>query len=229
MTSKWRRRTFDAHGLTEYPAGPNLARRTRRKLYVTSPGFDNIGEILTSMNVDYELFTGLYDCTILFINCGTSDVVDPSALAEFVRGGGCVYASDHAEEVIARAFRGVFEFGGRLGGAGPVTADVIDPELKDLIGQRTKIEFDMGGWSILLGGGETLLEAACEEPRRTVPIMSYAEVGKGSIFYTCFHNKAQTSAEEKQLLRLLVVKQFSTTSRQTMAQTGRVMGISLGR
>jgi hypothetical protein len=57
--------------------------------------------------------------------------------------------------------------------------------------------------------------------------MAYAEYGEGSIFYTCFHNKAQISDREKGLLQLLVVKQFSTTSHQSFEQTGRALGLKI--
>lgn len=60
-----------------------------------------------------------------------------------------------------------------------------------------------------------------------LPIMASAEYGEGSVFYTCFHNKAQTSAREKRLLQLLVVEQFSTTSHQSFERTGRALGLSL--
>jgi hypothetical protein len=59
------------------------------------------------------------------------------------------------------------------------------------------------------------------------PIMAYAEHGEGSIFYTCFHNKAQTSDREKRLLQLLVVKQFSARSNQSFEQAGRSLGLAL--
>src|SRR5664279_1738297 len=95
MKSRWHRRVFDAVGLTEYPPGPNLVRLGAQKVYVTRPGNDNIGEILTSMDVEFLPFLGTFDCSLLFVNCGTPDQIDPGKLAEFVRAGGCLYASDH--------------------------------------------------------------------------------------------------------------------------------------
>ena len=37
---------------------------------MTSPGFDDIGEVLNTMGVTYEPFSGSYDCDLLFVNCG---------------------------------------------------------------------------------------------------------------------------------------------------------------
>ncbi|USI89650.1 hypothetical protein [Rhodococcus pyridinivorans] len=226
--SKWRRRVFDAVGVTEFPPGPNLARIGRQKVYVTRPGFDNIGEILGSMDVEFEPFDGNFDCSLLFVNCGTPDRVDAAALAEFVREGGCVYASDHADGLITEAFPGVFEFGGHAGSTGTVQADVIDPELRDILGSRIDVEFDTGAWTVLLGGRvETLLASRKGSQFGNLPLMAYAEVGKGAVFYTCFHNKAQTSEREKRLLQLLVVKQFSAKSHQSFEQAGRSLGLSM--
>lgn len=160
--SRWRRRVMDSAGITEYPPGPHLSRLGQQKVFVTRPGNDNIGEILTSMDVEFEAFQGSFDCSLLFVNCGTPDQVDPRALAEFVHNGGCVYASDHADTLIAQAFPGVFDFGGHSGGRGQVAADVIDPELRDVLGSRIEIEFDMGAWAVLRGGEGRVTSHVCE-------------------------------------------------------------------
>ena len=226
--SRWRRRVMDSTGVTEYPPGPHLSRLGQRKVFVTRPGNDNIGEILTSMGVEFEPFQGSFDCSLLFVNCGTPDHIDPGALAEFVHRGGCVYASDHADVLVAKAFSGVFDFGGHSGSSGHVTADVVDPELRDVLGPRIDVEFDMGAWAVLRGGrAEALLTSATGSQQAGNPIMAYAEYGEGSVFYTCFHNKAQTSDREKRLLQLLVVKQFSAKSSQSFEQAGRSLGLAL--
>lgn len=226
--SRWRRRAMDSTGVTEFPPGPHLSRLGQQKVFVTRAGNDNIGEILTSMGVEFEPFEGSFDCSLLFVNCGTPDQVDPRGLADFVRSGGCVYASDHADTLIAQAFPGVFDFGGHSGSRGQVRADVIDPELKDVLGGQIDVEFDMGAWAVLRRGkAESLLTAAKGCQQAGNPIMAYAEYGEGSIFYTCFHNKAQTSDREKRLLQLLVVKQFSAKSNQSFEQAGKSLGLAL--
>lgn len=226
--SRWRRRVVDSAGVTEYPPGPHLHRLGQHKVLVTRPGNDNIGEILASMGVEFEPFEGSFDCSLLFVNCGTPDKVDPRGLGEFVRSGGCVYASDHADTLIAQAFPGLFDFGGHSGSRGQVSADIIDPELKDVLGGQIDVEFDMGAWTVLRRGkAEALLTAAKGSQQAGNPIMAYAEYGAGSIFYTCFHNKAQTSDREKRLLQLLVVKQFSAKSDQSFEQASKSLGLAL--
>jgi hypothetical protein len=226
--TRWSRQTFTAFGVTQSPPGPHLDRLNHRKVYVTAPGNDNIGQILASMNVSYEPFKGDYDCTILFINCGTPDQVDAAKVAEFVRGGGCVYASDHADGLVTRAFPDLFIFGGRTGRPGRVVATVVDPELEQIVGPTIAINFDVPAWAVLRRcEGNTLLRAG-GGPYAGLPIMSHVECGLGSIFYTCFHNSAQASEEERRLLQLLVIKQFSAVSRTTVEQAGQSLGISLG-
>lgn len=226
--SRWKRRVMESTGVTEYPPGPHLDRYGKQKVYVTGSGFDDIGEVLSSMGVEFEPFDGSFDCSLLFLNCGTSDTIDTLQLAEFVREGGCVYASDRADTYIAEAFPGVFEFGGRTGRSGQVSANVIDPELKSVLGDQIDIEFDMGAWATLRNGtAESLITSAEGSQLAGQPLMAYAEYGNGAIFFTSFHNKVQTSDSEKHLLQLLVVKQFSAKSHASFEQVSKSMGLAL--
>jgi hypothetical protein len=228
--SGWRRRVFDAPGLTQCPAGPyldKLARRWSRKIQVTSPGYDNIGAVLTSIGVKFEPFASAYDSDLLFVNCGTRDFLDPASLWRFVNAGGCLYASDLTSGLIASAFPGMFTFGGS-GVAGMVAANVTDEELREVVGDSTTIHFDMGSWSVLQScQGQTLVEAAAGTAYARRPLMVEVEVGQGAVFYTSFHNRAQVSEQERVLLQLLVLKQISTSSKTTVAQASRSLGISL--
>jgi hypothetical protein len=157
---------------------------------VTSPGWDNIGEVLTSMGVMFEPFRGGYDCDLLFINCGTPDHLEPASLQRFVHTGGCLYASDLTSGMITVAFPGMFRFSGS-GQAGMVAANVVDDELRQIVGDSTTVHFDMGSWSVLEGcQGETLVEAAQGTAYAGRPLMVEAEFGNGAVFYTSFHNRA---------------------------------------
>ncbi|MGH3156201.1 MAG: hypothetical protein ACRDNF_06465 [Streptosporangiaceae bacterium] len=221
---------FDSPGLTQSPPGPyvaKLARRWSRKIYMTSPGWDNIGEVLTSMGVMSEPFAGEYDCDLLFVNCGTNDHLDPTSLQRFVHAGGCLYASDLTSGLITTAFPGMFQFGGS-GRAGMVAANIVDDELRQVVGDSTTIHFDMPSWSVLdRCRGATLVEAAPGTAYAGRPLMVEVEFGDGAIFYTSFHNRAQVSEQEKVLLQLLVLKQISASSNTTVAQASQSLGISL--
>ena len=228
--SGWRRKVFDSPGLTQSPPGPylaKLARRWSRKIYVTSPGFDNIGDVLNSMGVTFEQFRGEYDCDLLFVNCGTGDHLDPASLQRFVRGGGCLYASDLTSDLISGAFPGMFRFDGS-GNAGMVAANVVDDELSQVVGESTTVHFDMPSWSVLQDcRGETLVAAARGTAYAGRPLMVEVEFGEGAVFYTSFHNRAQVSAHEQVLLQLLVLKQISASSNTTVAQASKSLGINL--
>ncbi len=205
--SGWRRRVFDSPGLTQAPPGPyleKLARRWQRKIYVTSAGYDDIGQVLTS-----------------------KDHLDPGQLRDFVHLGGCLYASDQTSGLIAVAFPGAFQFRGS-GKAGQVAANVLDDELRQVVGDTTAIHFDMPAWSVLEQcQGETLVEAARCTPYAGRPLMVEVEHGEGAIFYTSFHNRAQVSRQEQVLLQMLVLKQMSTSSKTTVTQTSQSLGINL--
>jgi hypothetical protein len=221
---------FDSPGLTQAPPGPHLAklaRRWSRTIYVTSPGWDNIGEVLSSMGVMFGPFRGEYDCDLLFVNCGTRDLLDPASLQRFVHAGGCLYASDLTSGLIADAFPGMFRFSGS-GLAGMVAANVVDDELRQVVGDSTTVHFDMASWSVLAGcQGETLVEAAQGTAYAGRPLMVEVDFGDGAVYYTSFHNRAQVSEQERVLLQLLVLKQISTSSNTTVAQASQSLGISL--
>ena len=228
--SGWRRKVFDAPGLTQSPPGPYVemvARRWRRKICVTSPGYDDIGQVLRSMGAAFEPFRGDNDCDLLFVNCGTDDHLRPERLRSFVQSGGCLYASDLTSDLISAAFPGAFRFGGS-GRPGDVAADVVDDELRQVIGDTTTIHFDMPGWPLIDEcQGETLVRAARRTPYAGRPLMAAVELGEGAVFYTSFHNRAQVSEQERVLLQLLVLKQISTSAKTTVAQAGQSLGISL--
>jgi hypothetical protein len=228
--SGWRRRVFEAPGLTQSPPGPHLARLARRwsrKICVTSSGYDNIGEVLSSMGIAFEPFTGDYDCDLLFVNCGTRDVLDLDSLRRFVDAGGCLYASDLTSSLMVSAFPRMFGFGGS-GQAGVVAANIVDEELRQVAGDTIPVHFDLGSWSVLEScQGSTIVEAARDTAYAGRPLMVEIEFGRGAIFYTSFHNRAQVSQQERVLLQLLVLKQISTVSNTTVAQAGESLGISL--
>jgi hypothetical protein len=64
------------------------------------------------MGVTFEPFGNEYNCDLLFVNCGTRDLLDPASLRRFVHADGGLYASDLTSGLITNAFPGIFRFGG---------------------------------------------------------------------------------------------------------------------
>ena len=63
--------------------------------------------------------------------------------------------------------------------------------------------------------GKVLMQSA----NAGFPIMVECSIGKGKLFYTSFHNHAQTEEAEKKLLQLLVIKQVSVATNQDFVKT----------
>ena len=199
------------------------------RINVSSPNFDDIGSILKSLRISYNPFNEKqFDCDLLFLNCGTPDSVDPDRLRKFVENGGCVYASDLTDTIINSAFPGLFGFSGHTGLVCRIFADVIDLELREIIGSRIQIEFDKDVWALLTSSkGVTLLSAASEGRYPKLPIMVKVGYGKGTIYYTCFHNHSQASDKEKALLQLLVLKQIGSSAGKSLLEVGSDYGVDM--
>jgi hypothetical protein len=199
-----------------------------RKIYVTTPGFDDIGQVLRSMNVAHGPFRGSYDCSLLFVNCGTRDAVDPVQVTKFVNAGGHLYVSDLAGSLLEQAFPELFVFDGRGGTTGEIDALVVDRELRAISGRIIRIQFDMSAWKVLRHcHGHAIIRSATPGTYADLPVMVSVRHGQGMIFYTCFHNRAQQSAQEKRMLQLLVLKQISIAEGSSVEQVGSSLGIEL--
>jgi molecular chaperone DnaK (HSP70) len=195
-------------------------------LVITPPGFDNIGAVLQSLGLFSRAYQGPRDilCDILFINCGTSTTPSPQELRRFVEGGGCVYASDLTDGLVSEAFPGLFDFAGHLGQPASVWAEVVDSDLRNALGKKIKITFDMGGWAVLTGVAREV-RVLLRSTDTSRPFMVMAKHGQGTLFYTCFHNHAQTSGAEQALLKLLVLKQISVVSGIPIEAVSRAKGL----
>lgn len=186
------------------------------RIKVTSPRFDNIGQVLNQLGVSYQPFDGDYNCDILFLNCGTSDALDPVALSSFVEKGGILYASDRTSFTIVDTWPGLMTFDNNTV-ACKEQAAIVDPDLRQYLGNSITVEFDLAVWSKItsISQGKVLMQSA----NAGFPIMVECSIGKGKLFYTSFHNHAQTEEAEKKLLQLLVIKQVSVATNQDFRKT----------
>lgn len=199
------------------------------RVNVSSPCYDDIGKILTSLKINHDKFShSKFNCDLLFLNCGTSDFIDPKQLRDFVSNGGCVYASDLTDTIISSAFPSLFNFKGHIGEVCTINADVVDRELKEIVGNTIRIEFDMPVWAVLnSANGSVLLKGSAGSKYSGLPIMVKVPYGKGVIFYTCFHNHAQASEKEQALLQLLVLKQIGSSSNLSIEDASAEIGVDI--
>jgi hypothetical protein len=133
------------------------------------------------------------------------------ALEQFLKQGKTLYVSDLHYDLVAGA---VPEFADpRAAGRGrvqDVTAEIVDPGLRELLGPELELRFDQPGWRPAAFRGEEVVEYMrgtfeTEEGRQqTAPLLVKIPVDDGTVIFTSFHNEKQNSEAELKLLRYLV-------------------------
>ena len=194
---------------------------------VSSSHYDNIGEVLSEMGLSYRGIDPQLSCDLLFLNCGTSDPIDPGTLRRFVENGGILYASDFAIDYIDRAFPGFLRWRDDTD-ACHATAFIEDREIAMMMGRKVSIFFDLSIWRMVTSHkGEVLMTADIPNQGRQVPIMVRFKVGKGYIFYTSFHNHKSVGQQEKSLLKLFLCKQLGASTNKSVADVASLLGLNI--
>ena len=196
------------------------------RLSVTTPNFDDIGQLLEGMGLRVQPFSSTgFDCDVLFINCGTQSAIDPVQLHNFVWAGGCVYVSDLAVDYLTRAFPGIITVA-KNGAAGIYPARIVDPELKSIIGDSIRVHYDLNGWAVICRHqGDSLI---CDgSANGTTPMMVTFQQGQGRIFYTSFHNHRQAMEHEVAVLKLMLLRQLSSVVHQSIEEVGEALGLNI--
>ena len=197
------------------------------RLSVTAPRYDDIGAILGEMGLDPKPFARAgFDCDILFLNCGTPDVVNPGMLRSFVLNGGCVYASDWADNVLKTAFPDKL-VSAHSGDAGKYPARVEDPELREVIGSSIEVNMDLGSWAVVREHKGSMLIGGRQGVLRSLPLMISFTEGKGRVFYTSFHNHKQASQREKDVLKVMLLRQIGSVTGQSITDLKNILGLNI--
>lgn len=183
---------------------------------VTSPGCDDMGAILDRLGIRYVPFDGDYLCDIIFLNCCTSDQIDSGKLKSFVQNGGILYASDLTDRYVTGAWPDLMMIDYNTNRC-TIQANIMDSDLRQYLGNSINVEFNMSSWAKIIKAqtGKVLMESSDEG----YPIMMEFSIGQGKVFFTSFHNHAQTEEAEDKLLRLLVIKQVASATKQSFQQT----------
>jgi hypothetical protein len=194
------------------------------RIKVTSRGYDDIGKVLTSLQIKFTPFNNrLDDCDILFVNCASFyEITNIDEFKQFIIGGGIVYISDLSSDLIDIAFPGVMRFE-KSGNPCQLNARILDYDLANRMGNTISVNFDMGAWSKIkqLNRGEIILQDVASN----MPLMVYFPEGHGKVYYTSFHNHAQLTSHEEKLLQLLIVKQVSQRVSKPFNSVAKSFGI----
>ncbi len=201
-----------------------IRKKGRLKLAVSRPSYDDMGKLLAALGKGYE-YTQLEDreledparlkqFDVLFLTCQGGGITSrlKASLREFVSNGGTLYASDLRHTVVCMAFP---EMATKqllpAGNAGEVTATVLDPGLRDVLGKTVKLKFDAGGWRpALFKPGRTVTRYLRGTYRvgagktATASLLVKFPFSKGNVIFTSFHNAKINSETAEKLLRFLV-------------------------
>jgi hypothetical protein len=196
------------------------------KIGVVKGLYDDIGEVLSSLGITYELITDpnatfsdqatLSQYAVIFFECGLNDwflmeEVNVTNLQDFVVQGGSIYTSDWASCVIDAMYPDKIEFAGKSGIEQTITATITNTEIQSLLGKSTaSICFDLGSWEVIdsVATGVTVdLRGTVQTDygeKTNIPLMVHFSQGKGNVVYTSFHNEAQVTEDVEKILNHLV-------------------------
>jgi hypothetical protein len=203
----------------------------RLRLAVTPAHYDNMGELLTGLGEGYK-FTQLTQADlyslkklsqfdVIFLTCSSTTALDTRLnynFRMFVEKGGTLYASDLRFDNLAGAFPDYIDRKNLRTGAGSqtVSARVVNPGLRDVLGERIDLNFTSGGWraaAFLRSKAVPYLEGEFRgsdgKPCRAPLLVKFSRK-KGAVIFTSFHNAAQNSELEVKLLKYLVFTAVTT-------------------
>ncbi len=207
------------------------------RLAVTPSTFDDMGRLLTSLGEGYKYTLietaevrdpeRLAQFDVLFLTCAAGGLDLRKSLRDFVARGGTLYASDWRLEAVAVAFPefvSLFKIG--VGVKQDVTADVLDPGLRELVGPQVVIRFDLGSWKAAAFGGQgvnTLLRGKYQKLFGSglgdASLLVKFRHGEGTVIFTSFHNEKQNSNTELKLLRYLVFTAVTAQAESRLTKT----------
>lgn len=196
-------------------------------LYVSSSGSDDMGAVLDDLGLEYDPLNSVdvreINDGVVMLNCdgGWESEIELPALRKFLERGGAAIASDHASSAVKTFTDATFS---NKVLPTRVTAEVVDDELVDLLGQQSlKLTFNMPLWhkpKRLPEGSRPLLESEGSLFSSGRSVLAYQfSIGNGSMVYTSFHNHAQASDVEEALLQLLLMVPIAESTGTTVTET----------
>ena len=193
----------------------------------TNSCYDDLGKVLSSMNIKWKNMGNLKDCDILFLNCSGS-APSQSELKTFVENGGCVFASCTQSSLLETTFPNSIGFT-RIGyKTGIETVTIEDADLKSIVGNKLNIHFHTAGsGNPSRGNFKTIMSGCGKLFDNGTNICVRATYGKGAIFFTMFHNSDNINEQEQALLQLLVLKELGSSRNKNLSEAGKEFGVDL--
>jgi hypothetical protein len=156
-----------------------------------------------------------------------------TGLRGFVGRGGTLYVSDLHFKLLRIAFpEFIDEAKVAEGTIQTIQARVLDSGLKRRVGPTIELRFDMRAWRPAAFSGPqvtTYLEGdvkTVKKGRMTVPLLVSFPYQKGLVIFTSFHNEAQQTETELELLRHLVFTTVTAREGERIKQTMVRGGVS---
>jgi len=112
-------------------------------------------------------------------------------------------------------------------------AQVVFPEMRDVLGSEMPLHFDLDGWRPAAFRGESVTVYLRGTFRTTAgvaidaPLLVKFPVGKGNVMFTSFHNEKQNSELETKLLKHLVFSTVASNVQKTVTESMVRGGFSL--
>ena len=236
------------------PREPEVVEQTQQtvlpaRLAVTPKSFDDMGKLLESLGAGYRFEVvdepALLDPAIrsrfdaIFLTCAEPKRNEVSSklaasLREFVSGGGTLYASDLRFDTLAAAFPELVDRPSVSQGVQQnLRAQVVAPELREILGAEMPLQFDLDGWRPAAFKGDDVTVYLRGRLRTTAgvdidaPLLVKFPSGKGNVLFTSFHNEKQNSSLETKLLKHLVFSTVAASIQQTVTQSMVQGGFSL--
>jgi hypothetical protein len=185
---------------------------TETRVGVTVSEYDDIPSVLKAIKVAYKRVSTarlkLEEFDVVFVGCADEsefEQLPPANIRKFVEEGGVLYVSDLSNSVAQKAFPEYMLELEEEGKCGVFDCAVVDPQLKSLLGERVSLNFEDAFWAYPTQVSPKVRSLiTCKVDHRVVPILITFNFGKGTVLFTSFHNHAETTAPEKQLVKALV-------------------------
>jgi molecular chaperone DnaK len=205
------------------------------RIGVSAVGCDDAGKVMRELGLNskklkhaqFRRIAVLSQYDLVFINCladmtqvvGNGLQLNPTknaeALRQFVTAGGVLYVSDYALANISIPFPGFIQFGQKGDGkAGKVTAEVVDENLKKLVGNAVPIDFNTIYAPVRSVSDDCKVYLA----KGSEPILVSFPYAKGHVVYTSFHNGVQVSEKEKELLKFIILQTISLATNTPLVE-----------